>query len=249
MLCAIHRDIRSRTPQPSGQFLSCEHSGKSIQTIPTTIFLKRHCNSLPRLQLLLNLSFILVTIVKIPVCFRTNTTEISNQQQQAITMNHSSSSLILVFTTPLYLTVICIIGLHLAQPVTAIAAAKHLKDFRPFSKQFGVPASPLPCKLRLDDPLCPFEDNFQKFDRNFWIRANNFSKKPTTIYSCWMSKSNAKKIRKKKAPEGIVKLKVKNKENIFENTFIPFSCGEIFSRKRFGVGCYEAVMKPSLIFR
>lgn len=139
-----------------------------------------------------------------------------------------------------------------SQPVESASATEtKLKPgsfHESFSTRRKVTPSPLPCILGLDDPLCPFEDTFKKFNRNFWLRANNYARKPTTAYSCWLSKSNAKRIPKKKAPNGAVKIMIKNKPNKFDGLFVPFSCGEIFSRKRFGIGCYEAEMQPKLFY-
>lgn len=115
------------------------------------------------------------------------------------------------------------------------------------TRRFSTP-SPLPCKLNIDSPSCLFEDTFKKFDRTFWVRSNNYALTPYKYFPCWMSKSNAKKINNKKAPDGVVKVFIKNKPNTFDGEVVPFSCGQITSKKGFGMGCYEAVMQPSLVF-
>lgn len=164
-------------------------------------------------------------------------------------MKHGTSSRSLNFIIPFYSTFLfCVLGLHHVQQATATALGENPKHFRSNSTRRVVPPSPLPCKLKLDDPLCPFEDTFKKFDKNFWIRSNDFAWSDSTTYPCWFSKANTKKIKKKKAPEGVLKLTIKKKPNSFNGALRPFSCAEIYSRKSFGFGCYESEMKPSLIF-
>lgn len=104
-----------------------------------------------------------------------------------------------------------------------------------------------PCFLRVD-PNCAAEDNFKKLNKNRWLRANLYPRKPLAFYSCWLSRKNVKRVKKKDQ----IRVMIKNKANVFdengEKVFSPFSCGEAFTNKSFGIGCYEARLQPSMVF-